>query len=366
MDLRSTHRWIAVGAAAALALFAPAAGFGAGGSGGGTGDASAAPSDSGYTLKGGAERTDLKSLTVEGEDRIHVDIERPTLTLDLKPEAIAGLDFGTAAEVLNRTSPDLTTAYLASTADARSPYTGRPWLTQFATGSVARFAPDVKGSERWKLTVADSHGETVAQFSGKGDPPKEITWDGRSVTGEPVMPGITYSYVFEAVDKAGNKRNFVGQGFRVSAYRLDGTTGTVLVFSGQSLHDDPGAGATSYGQASAASQGTPAILLEAASILNQSTRVSQPIRVTASARSYEQANSLAKQVSGALSDLTLGDPTRVVPVAQVVPDAPDGGTVRIALGEATTTPVGTPAGLRGGSKSERSASTAKKGSKSKK
>jgi len=59
----------------------------------------------------------------------------------------------------------------------------------------------VKGTERWKLTVADSRGQTVALFEGKGDPPKEIVWDGRSVSGVPVTPGITYSYVFEAVDK---------------------------------------------------------------------------------------------------------------------------------------------------------------------
>ena len=51
-------------------------------------------------------------------------------------------------------------------------------------------------------------------------PPEEITWDGRSSRGEPVTPGLTYSYVFEAFDRAGNKRNFVGEGFRLTAYRL--------------------------------------------------------------------------------------------------------------------------------------------------
>ena len=341
MDLRSTHRWIAVAAAAAVALFAPGSGFGAeaapvakdGVAPAANAGASASPSDSGYTLKGGQDRTDLRTLTVEGEDRVHVNIDRPTLALDLNPEAIAGLDFGTAAEVLNRTSPDLTTAYLQASSEARSPYTGRPWLQQFASGAVARFQPDVRGTERWKLTVADSRGGTVAQFSGKGDPPKEITWDGRSLSGEPVMPGITYSYVFEAIDRAGNKRNFVGQGFSLSAYRLDGAGGPVLVFSGQSLTAGADAGAGGYGAGAAASSATPPILLEAASLLNQSSRVSQPIQVTASARSYDQANALARQVTAALSDLTLGDPSRVVPVAHVVPDAPAAGTVRIALGD---------------------------------
>ena len=313
--------------------------------------AGGAPADSGYTIKGGQERTDLRALTVEGEDRVHVTIERPVLALDLNPETVTGLEFGTARDVLDRVPPDLTTTYLATSPDSRSRYPGRPWLGQFASGAVARFQPAVRGTERWKLTVADSRGQTVALFEGKGDAPKEIVWDGRSTTGAPVTPGITYSYVFEAVDKAGNKRNFVGQGFRISAYRLESPTGPVLVFSGQQLAADLnavrayGAGSTAgsgSGSVSAAPRLTAPLLLEAASWLNQSSRVSQAMRVTASARSYEQANALAKQVGSAMADLTIGDPARVQSMAEVVPDAPEGGTVRIALGapgvSQTTTP----------------------------
>jgi len=310
-----------------------------------------APADSGYTIKGGQERTDLKSLTVEGEDRVHVSIDRPVLALNLNPETVTGLEFGSARDVLDRVPPDLTTAFLAISSDSRSPYPGRPWLRQFATGSVARFQPAVRGTERWKLTVADSRGQTVALFEGKGDAPKEIVWDGRSVSGASVAPGITYSYVFEAVDKAGNKRNFVGEGFRVSAYRLESPTGPVLVFSGQQLAADLnaarayGAGAPAASSGGGANRLTAPLLLEAASWLNQSSRVSQPMRVTASARSYEQANALAKQVGSAMADLTIGDPSRVQALAEVVPDSPEGGTVRIALGVAPGAPVpaGTPA-----------------------
>lgn len=301
-----------------------------------------APADSGYTIKGGQDRTDLRALTVEGEDRVHVAIDRPVLALDLNPESVTGLEFGSARDVLDRVSPDLTSAYLAMSSDSRSPYPGRPWLGQFASGSVARFQPAVRGTERWKLTVADSRGQTVALFEGKGDPPKEIVWDGRNVSGAPVAPGITYSYVFEAVDKAGNKRNFVGEGFRISAYRIESPMGPVLVFSGQQLAADLSA-ARAYG---AGSSGTAAgsrvmapLLLEAASWLNQYSKVSQPMRVVASARSYEQANSLAKQVGSAMADLTIGDPARVQSMAEVVPDAPEGGTVRIAFGAASAAPA---------------------------
>ena len=292
----------------------------------------ASPSDTTMTLQGGKERTDFRTLTVEGEDRVHVDVERPPLVLDLDPDKVPGLESGTAADVLNRVSPDLTTAYLATSANQPTPYVAHPWLSQFATGAVARFEPNVKNVERWKLMVADSKGQIVKTYEGKGDPPKEVQWDGRSQNGTPVTPGLTYSYIFEAYDKAGNKRNFVGQGFRVTAYRLDAPSGPVLVFSGQNLLASQKSG-TSFGMgAGLGSRQTPSIILEAASWLNQSERVAQPILVTATARSYEQAAFLSKVVGNSLSQYVLGDPARIQTVGEVVPDAPDGGMVRIALG----------------------------------
>ena len=74
------------------------------------------------------------------------------------------------------------------------------------------------------------------------------------------------------------------------------------------------------------------ILLEAASWLNQSERLSQPIRVTATARSQELADQLAGSVQRALAPLVLGDPARVEMVSRVESDAPEAGTLSIAPG----------------------------------
>ncbi len=295
--------------------------------------------DSSMTLRGGQERTDFRTMTVEGEDRVHLEVERPTLTLDLDPEKVGGLESGTASDVLNRVAPDLMTTYLEYSAHNASPYLARPWLRQFGTGSVARFQPNVKDVERWKLMVADSKGQTVTTFQGKGDPPKEIAWDGRSQSGATVTPGLTYSYIFEAYDRAGNKRNFVGEGFKVSAYRLDSPDGPVLVFSGQSIFAAQKS-ARSFGMgADAATRAIPPVILEAAGWLNQGARLTQPVRVTATGRSFEQANLLAGRVSAALAELALGDPARIQTVAEVLPDAPDGGTIRIASTPIASNPL---------------------------
>ena len=296
---------------------------------------SASTDSTGITLRGGRERTDFKTMTIEGEDRVHVDVERPVLQLDLDAAKVHGLESGTAADVLNRVSPDLTTKYLALSATQPTPYLGRPWLRQFATGPVAKFQPNVKGVERWKLVVADSKGELVRTFEGKGDPPKEITWDGRTQNGKLVTPGLTYSYYMEAFDKAGNKRNFVGEGFKVSAYRADTPAGPVLVFSGMSVIASQ---KSSYGMGSAlANRAVAPVILETVSWLNQSTRVQQPVTIAVSARSYEQANLIAKQVGMTMTDLALGDPSRIKAVAEVAPDAADGGVVRVSLAGADPT-----------------------------
>jgi len=289
----------------------------------------AAKKNDDMTIPSGQEGAVFKSLTVEGEDRVHFEFERPPLSLDLDPSKAPGLDWGSARDVLNRTVPDLSAPMLQSSSQVAAPYLAHPWLERFQTGAVARFRPDVKGVERWKLTVVDSKGQTVATFEGKGEPPREIAWDGRTAGGGLVMPGLTYSYVLEARDKAGNKRNFVGQGFKVSAYRLNSIDSPVMVFTGRELPSpDPTRPASSASEREA----TAPILMEAAGWLNQSPKAIQAVKVTATARTMEQAQNLCALVTRQMTPYLLGDPARIQAVTDVQPDAPEGGAVRITAG----------------------------------
>jgi hypothetical protein len=282
-----------------------------------------ADSDS-MTLHGGQEGTVFKSLTVQGEDRIRLDFERPALDIQLDPSKAPGLDWGSARDVLDRTTPDLATPLVMTSARETSPYLGHPWLSHFASGAVARFQPDLKGVESWKLSIVNARGEAVQSFSGKGEPPHEITWDGRSASGAPVVPGLTYSYMLEAHDKAGNKRNFVGQGFKVSAYRVDAAEGPIMAMSARELP------AVTPGRSAALAAGpTPPILIEAASWLNQRPQQGG-VRVTVTARNSDEAQALADFVTRSMSPYLIGDPSRVQAIAEVQADAPEGGTVRIA------------------------------------
>jgi hypothetical protein len=293
-------------------------------------DSAAAPrqaADSTMTLHGGEEGTVFHSLTIEGEDRIHLDVQRPELTLDMDPAKAPGLDWGSARDVLDRTTPDLDAPLLAASAENRSPYVAHPWLSHFASGTVARFHPDVKGVDHWKLSVANARGEVVTTFQGSGEPPREITWNGLAANGTPVLPGLTYSYVFEAHDRAGNKRNFVGEGFSVSAWRLETPAGPVLAFSGSELR----AASAAPGARPAASDPPPPVVIEAATWVNQSVRPAQPLHIDVSARSADQANLLGSNVARWIGPLLIGGPERVHVATEVRADAPELGAVRISV-----------------------------------
>lgn len=284
--------------------------------------------DSAMTLHGGQEGTVFRSLTVEGEDRIHYEVARPDLKLAVNPDDAPGLDWGTARDVLDRTVPDVMSPLLVVSSREPSPFTARPWLSHFAAGAVARFRPAVEGVARWKLTVANAGGEAVATFQGSGDPPSEIPWDGRSASGAPVTPGATYSYVFEATDKAGNRRHFVGDGFRVAAFRIMSDAATTLVFAGTEM-SPPRDRAASL----AAAERPSPVILEAASWLDQSA-ATQPIAIMAVAHSADEASTLAQRVRRQIAPLLMGDPARVRVDSRAATDAPEGGAVTIVCGRA--------------------------------
>jgi hypothetical protein len=275
----------------------------------------------GMTLKGGDEGTVFRSLTVEGEDRIHIEVERPVLKLDMDPAKAPGLERGDVKDVLERTTPDLETPLRAISAHEPSPWIAHPWLAHFSEGAVARMRPDVRGVERWRLVIVNARAESVAVFQGKGDPPREIAWDGRATDGSPVRPGATYSYVFEARDRAGNKRNFVGEGFRVNAFRYGTPESPTLVFSGNELARS----STTRGL-----DDVPPIVTEVATILNQAP-VSRAVQIEITARGREEANALALRLGHWLAPLVLGDPARFQNTAVVQSDAPVGGAVKITV-----------------------------------
>ena len=281
-------------------------------------DESPTPGDSASSMElhAGQESTVFRTLTIQGEDRIHIDVERPTLTLDLSPQDAPGLEWGSPLDVLQRTTPDPLDPLLDLSSRQNCAWVARPWLKHFPDGPLARVTPDLQGVASWKLTFVDERGRTVMTYSGVGRPPAEIDWNGRTSDGGPALPGVTYSYVLEARDRAGNKRNFVGEGFRTSSFRFNAPAGPVLLFTGDELK-----------VADSRSDETPPIVLEAATVMNRGPAPACGVRVEVTARSRDQANAMASRLTRWLGPLLAGDPARLKSVALVSPDAPEAGGV---------------------------------------
>ena len=282
------------------------------------------PPDTSITMPGGQEGAVFKDLVVEGEDLVQVEFERPELKIVLDPQTAPGLQWGSLQEVLDRTRPDLASPLVGFFAYEHFCYRARPWLNLFASEDLVHFRPSVRDLDRWQLTIANSRGETVASFQGKGKPPEEIGWNGVSLNGKPAPPGLTYSYVFEAFDRAGNKRSFVGEGFELPPYCVQTKDGFAMLFSGRDLS---GSVTSAY-----AGPAMPApILLDVANRISQSGKVGEPIRVEATARSTEKAKTLAESASQTLSSLVLNGRERIQSFTQVETDAPAEGTIRVVV-----------------------------------
>jgi hypothetical protein len=288
-------------------------------------DESAQASDpDGMSLHGDEEGTVLKSLTIEGEDRIQIEFDRPELNLAIDGYAIAGLSWGQTMDVVQRQEVDAFSPMIATSRTNPTSSLGRPWLGQFRSGSVARFRPSLEKVEWWKLTIADSGGETVRVFEDKGSPPDHIVWDGVYASGELAVPGLTYSYVLEARDKAGNRRNFVGPGFEVAPFRIQRDQRLDLVMSGRTLVGPEAANRPA--------DADDPWLVEAASWLNQHASANEPIEIHVAARNFELAEAMGEVAREQLAHYLPGPPARVRVITEARSEAPQAGVVRISTG----------------------------------
>ena len=278
-----------------------------------------APIDSTMQIKAGAQGKNFNSITVEGEDRVRVNFDRPELKLDVDPAQAPGLEWESVLAALGGDEFNFVDPMRSRSVYERSPYSPRPWLDSFRDGPVARFRPQVNGVEKWGLEVADSRGKTVARFQGDGKPPKEIVWDGTTIDGGSARSDLTYSYVLNATDKAGNKRSFVGDSFQIPPHVSENKAGMSMSFSVpvESVQD----------------RVPDAVVLEAATRLNHSAAPNTPVRVEVTAPTFNMAKSIADEVVATLQPHLYGEASRVTVVTNVESGSAERASVTIRTGK---------------------------------
>lgn len=262
----------------------------------------------------------LGSLTVEGTSQVRIRFERPALKLDLDPLLAPGLDCEPTIAILERTPPDLALPLLRTSATARAVRTPRPWLSAYTVGSLARLKPDLKGVSSWRLEIVDANGVVVCSRDGEGSPPRELPWDGVRDDGTPAPCGQSYAHVLTACDKAGNTRRFVGESFRLPAYRVETAAGPCLLFSAAQWRD------------SFVDGGISPLLVETATILNLGSDPSRPLVVTVTATTTDEAEALGRDIIAALGPRIGGGDRRLELHGIVSAGSPVGGSVQVAPG----------------------------------
>jgi hypothetical protein len=285
--------------------------------------ASESEQDAHVAIPAGAEGADLGEFTVEGEDRIRIEFERPTLRLTLDPRSVGGLDWSDPDEILERTSLDTTTPFLRAGTTSLSRLPTRPWVRTLALGDVVRLTPKLKDVETWHLSISDAAGRVVTKFGGDGEPPSNIGWDGMTLSGFPAWPGHTYVHAIDVEDPAGNRRRFNGSGFVMPAFALARDDSIHLVVPGQ-------------GKTRALESAT---ILELADWINQHATLDTEVRIEALARTYSDAEAMARSTGDALAKLTAGNPARLRTISRVDPSAPVRGVLRVMFRTGSTPPV---------------------------
>jgi len=128
--------------------------------------------------------------------------------------------------------------HLNNLEDLASTQTPHLWLPEIPGTPVATFFPEPEPGRKvkqWNLTITDFRGSPFRSFDGKGDPPNQLEWDGRSNDGQMLQTGYPYSYVFAQTDKGTNTYNHAGVSFRLPALDYKDRDDRVLELSGSEL-----------------------------------------------------------------------------------------------------------------------------------
>jgi len=162
----------------------------------------------------------LPDVVVKAKNKEKIEIEKaePPLSVEtyIIDEAKSPLD----AQILEISPVQSVEVYLKDIPPLTTDQAIHPWLPPIVAQPVVVFFPQEReGMIEWELVITDYQGEEVKKFSGKGRPPERIEWDGVDRNHRTLKVGFPYSYVYTAVDVGTNSHTYVGETFKVNAFK---------------------------------------------------------------------------------------------------------------------------------------------------
>lgn len=161
-------------------------------------------------IKGGeksgvASEKPLLEVNVNADDPVLPVVEVEKEILQRQPESLRNPSAGFSNSLFNKN-----TLLPSRIRLARDPVKVFYPLRDILAISPSQFQEIGSG---WEMTITDTEGHSFRKFSGKGLPPANIRWNGRSERGEIVEVGKSYSAVIGYKDTRGQNRNYVGEPF---------------------------------------------------------------------------------------------------------------------------------------------------------
>ncbi len=153
-------------------------------------------------------------VVIRGESRLKVKVEKPEPDVKFDVDEIAVPYVVTEDYVLDVSPTALANPAVTVTNYLNSSQTASPYIQIFRRPPILNLRPRYKskaGIARWRLRITDSFGNVFRDFSGKGNLPDEIVWDGRGQKDEMLDVGTSYSYIFSIVDVASNPTSQMGR-----------------------------------------------------------------------------------------------------------------------------------------------------------
>jgi len=105
--------------------------------------------------------------------------------------------------------------------------TGEHAVTKIALNSRTKAEPD-----RWTLEIVNKGDEVIRRFSGTGQPPAHVQWDGKDESGMPVADGI-YRYRLQVKDREGREVTASAKQLTISTTGPQGEVPVIPVGGGE-------------------------------------------------------------------------------------------------------------------------------------
>jgi hypothetical protein len=180
----------------------------------------------------------LPEMVVEAKNEVRQTIDKGSFEFVLDAAAVDSFYAAMDEEALAVSPVSGLQPHLNNLEPLRSDQPPHPWLPEIPSTPVASFyteEPEGHQTRQWQLTITDFRGSPCRTYRGKGRPPRQVAWDGRSDQGEMLRVGYPYSYVFTTTDKGTNTYNYAGESFRLPALDFRDRGDRVLELAGGEL-----------------------------------------------------------------------------------------------------------------------------------